>query len=234
MSEVTLNTAVSRVPGEASAPRSAPVATTGAVAWLRANLFSSWISTALTLVLGYFLIRWTIGFIDWAFIQAVWRVPVAANGVADTTACRDVKGVGACWAVITEKHRFMLFGTYPYEEHWRPLLVCVLFVVLYVVSAMRRFWRWELALFWVFMLTLIGVLMWGGVLGLSHVPAGALGRAARSRSSCPPSAGLRLPALHPGGAGPALQAAGDQGALRALRRADPRRAADLAAVHGRA
>jgi general L-amino acid transport system permease protein len=72
--------------------------------------------------------------------------------------------------VITEKHRFMLFGTYPYEEHWRPLLVCVLFVVLYVVSAMRRFWRWELALFWVFMLTLIGVLMWGGVLGLSHVP----------------------------------------------------------------
>jgi general L-amino acid transport system permease protein len=72
--------------------------------------------------------------------------------------------------VITEKHRFMLFGTYSLRGALAALLVCVLFVVLYVVSAMRRFWRWELALFWVFMLTLIGVLMWGGVLGLSHVP----------------------------------------------------------------
>jgi general L-amino acid transport system permease protein len=166
MSDLTLNP---NLPADAI-PRTAPRNLVGPVAWARQNLFNNWWNTALTLILGYFLVRWTIGFIDWAFIQAVWRVPVSANGVADTTACRDAKGVGACWAVITEKHRFMLFGTYPYEEHWRPLLVCVLFVALYVVSAMRRFWRWELALFWVFMLTLIGVLMWGGVLGLSHVP----------------------------------------------------------------
>jgi general L-amino acid transport system permease protein len=46
----------------------------------------------------------------------------------------------------------------------------VLFTALYIVSAMRRFWRWELAIVWAVTLVLIGVLMWGGVFGLSYVP----------------------------------------------------------------
>jgi general L-amino acid transport system permease protein len=87
-----------------------------------------------------------------------------------TQVCRDMKGTGACWAVIAEKHRFILFGTYPFEEHWRPALCVLLFIGLYVVSAMRRFWRKELALVWIAVLTLIGVLMWGGVFGLPYVP----------------------------------------------------------------
>ena len=45
----------------------------------------------------------------------------------------------------------------------------LLFIGLYVVSAMRRFWRKELALIWVGTLAVIGVLMWGGVLGLPLV-----------------------------------------------------------------
>ena len=47
--------------------------------------------------------------------------------------------------------------------------MCVLFIGLYVVSAMRRFWRKELALIWIVTLLAIGVLMWGGVLGLAPV-----------------------------------------------------------------
>ena len=35
---------------------------------------------------------------------------------------------------------------------------------------MRRFWRKELALIWIGTLAVIGVLMWGGVLGLPLVP----------------------------------------------------------------
>ncbi|MGK7867101.1 amino acid ABC transporter permease [Falsiroseomonas sp. E2-1-a20] len=166
MSDVTLNAATANAE---AAPRTAPVATTGSVAWLRTNLFSSWINTAVTLVLAYLVIRWTMGFIDWAFINAIWSVPMQGN-VAQTGACRELEGSGACWAVIGEKHRFILFGTYPYEEHWRPLLVCLLFIGLYVVSAMRRFWSWVLIPIWIGTLTLIGVLMWGGVFGLSYVP----------------------------------------------------------------
>ncbi|WP_270936829.1 amino acid ABC transporter permease [Falsiroseomonas oryzae] len=166
MSDITLD-AAARAPE--AAPRSAPITAIGPIAWARQNLFGSWWSTAVTLVLAYLIVRWTIGFVEWAFLNAIWEVPVV-NGQAQTQACREIKGVGACWAVITEKHRFILFGTYPFEQHWRPALVCLLFVGLYVVSAMRRFWTWHLVPIWAVTLTVIGVLMWGGVFGLPYVP----------------------------------------------------------------
>ncbi|MBX6744471.1 MAG: amino acid ABC transporter permease [Acetobacteraceae bacterium] len=162
---IQFDTAVARVPGEASAPRRPPITAIGPLAWIRANLFSSWLSTAVTLVLLYLVIRWIMGFVEWGIINAVWSVP---NN--QTQACRDLKGTGACWAVITEKHRFILFGTYPYEEQWRPLASILIFIGLFVVSAMRRFWRKELALIWIAALTAIGVLMWGGVFGMPYVP----------------------------------------------------------------
>jgi general L-amino acid transport system permease protein len=166
MSDITANTA----PVPAASTRSAPLTAVGPIAWARANLFSGWLSTAVTLVCGYLIIRAVMGFVDWAFINAIWSVPVDSRGIAQTQACRDLHGSGACWAVVTEKHRFMLFGTYPYEQHWRPALVCILFVALYIVSAMRRFWNWTLIPIWIGTLTLIGVLMWGGVLGMPYVP----------------------------------------------------------------
>lgn len=164
MSDITANTPIG-----GSAPRSAPITAVGPIAWLRANLFSGWLSTAVTLALGYLLVRAVMGFVDWAFVNAIWSVPVV-NGVAQTQACRELQGSGACWAVVTEKHRFMLFGTYPFEQHWRPALVCLLFIGLYIVSAMRRFWNWRLIPIWAVTLTAIGVLMWGGILGLPYVP----------------------------------------------------------------
>src|SRR3954454_21085950 len=163
MSDITLSTAAANAPE--AAPRTAPLSQVGLIGWARANLFSGWLNTAVTLVLAYLLIRWIVGFVEWGVVNAIWSVPDN-----QTQACRDLKGTGACWAVITEKHRFILFGTYPYEEHWRPALCILLFVGPYIVSAMRRFWRKELALVWMAVLTVIGVLMWGGVAGLPYVP----------------------------------------------------------------
>ncbi len=160
--KIELGTSVAAVP---EAPRSPPMATIGPIAWLRANLFSSWLSTAVTLLLLYLVIRWAVGLVDWGIINAVWSVP---NN--QTQACRELKGTGACWAVITEKHRFILFGTYPYEEQWRPLISILIFIGLFIVSAMRRFWRKELALIWIAALSAIGILMWGGVFGMPYVP----------------------------------------------------------------
>jgi general L-amino acid transport system permease protein len=96
-------------------------------------------------------------------------VPYSATGIAQTAICQNLKGTGACWAVIADKYRLILFGRYPYQEQWRPALVVVIFIALYAVSAMRRFWRKELALIWIAALTIVGVLMWGGVLGLAPV-----------------------------------------------------------------
>jgi len=131
------------------------------VTWLRRNLFGSWPSALATLALLW--LAWTLvpPFVEWAFLKAVWTAP-------DPRSCR-AEGAGACWALIAEKHRFILFGTYPYEQHWRPGACILILLALYVLSALRRFWRPALALAWLAGLALIGVLMWGGVAGLPYV-----------------------------------------------------------------
>ena len=129
--------------------------------WVRQNLFGSWPSSLATLVLLALAGTLVPPFVQWALIDAVWVAP-------DPRACR-AEGAGACWALITEKYRFILFGTYPYEQHWRPALGILVLLALYVASALRRFWRPALALAWLGGLTLIGVLMWGGIAGLPYV-----------------------------------------------------------------
>lgn len=138
------------------------------VSWVRANLFSSWGNTLTTLVILYLLWKLALPFLDWALVNAVWWSP-------DGKACRAAKGTGACWALIADKHRFMLFGTYPFEQQWRPALASLIFIALYIVSALRACWRPWLALVWLGGLAAIGVVMWGGVFGLVYVENGRWG-----------------------------------------------------------
>ena len=126
-------------------------------------------------MLAYLIVRWAVGFLNWGVLNAVWSVPDTAAGTPDAEACRAAKGTGACWAMIGDKWRFTLFGRYPYDEQWRPGVVVLLFLGLYAVSAMRAFWRKELVLIWVATLAVIGVLMWGGILGLEYVPQDSWG-----------------------------------------------------------
>mgnify|MGYP003393311786 CR=1 FL=1 len=138
-----------------------PLATTGALGWLRTNLFSTWYNTVLTLVAVWFIYQ-ALGFIlGWALFYAVWS--------GDAQACHNARGHGACWSAIAEKHRFILFGTYTYEEQWRPLLAMILFFVLVLASCYRRFWNRNLFIAWGAGLVAMYLLMVGGVLGLNHV-----------------------------------------------------------------
>ena len=130
--------------------------------WARENLFSSWPSALATLLICFFALKFIPPFFQWAIGNAVWSA-------ASPETCRAAEGRGACWAFIAEKHRFILFGTYPFEQHWRPALASLLLVLLWVLSAFRSMWRGWLALVWLAGLGLIGVLMWGGVAGLPYV-----------------------------------------------------------------
>ena len=132
--------------------------------WLRANLFSSITSSIITLLLLALIAKMLIGFVQWGILDAIWSVP--GN---NTAACRAARGIGACWAVIPEKYRFILFGTYPFDQQWRPGLAVLLFIALFIVSSRRLFWRRELILIWAVALSLIALLMWGGALGLEFV-----------------------------------------------------------------
>jgi general L-amino acid transport system permease protein len=128
--------------------------------WLRNNLFSNGWSALATLVILWSALKTLPPFFDWALIHAVWSAH-------DPRACREAQG--ACWAFIGEKHRFILFGTYPYEQHWRPAMATVILLSLWFISAFKNFWHWWLGAIWAAGLALIGVLMWGGVLGLPYV-----------------------------------------------------------------
>ena len=92
-----------------------PIDDTGVLGWMRRNLFSSWGNGITTVVLAV-----AIGWIASWFIE--WAV-LTANFTASTGA--ECRGYGACWALIREKLRLIFFGTFPYDQQWRPLLAVV-------------------------------------------------------------------------------------------------------------
>src|SRR5438309_1112049 len=112
--------------------RSRRPASNRVIGWLRANLFSSIPQSIISLLLIFLLGKACVSLVQWGFLNAIWTV--SGN---DTAACRALRGLGACWAVIPEKYRFILFGTYPFNEQWRPALATLMFVALFFVSSRR-------------------------------------------------------------------------------------------------
>ncbi len=76
---------------------------------------------------------------------------------------------GARWEFIADKYRLILFGLYPYDQQWRPLIACVLLIGVVLLSAARRFWKPWLLWVWVLVLAAVALLMWGGVLGMPFI-----------------------------------------------------------------
>lgn len=143
------------------APRLSPVNTSGALVWLRVNLFGDVKTGFSTLIIGALLLWFVPQFLNWSLLQAVW--------LPDVKACRAAEGLGACWGVVAEKYRLIIFGRYPFEQQWRPLIATLLMMVMLVASCMRTFWKPWLAGLWVAVLVVFFVLMYGATLGLTKV-----------------------------------------------------------------
>ena len=101
-------------------PRAPPVKQAGVVYWLRTNLFADWKSSLTTVVLIGFALFYLPPLFDWAIVQAVLQ--------PNADVCQQARGTGACWGVIVEKYRLIIFGRYPYEEQWRPEIATGLLV----------------------------------------------------------------------------------------------------------
>jgi general L-amino acid transport system permease protein len=146
---------------ESIAHRPPPTPAGGTLHWLRRNLFDGWRNTLATLtVIG--LLAWCLPpMLHWALLNAVFA--------PDNAACRAVAGHGACWGVISEKYRLILFGRYPFDEQWRPLVACALMVGLVGASCYRKFWHLWLIGLWAGVLAAFFTLMHGGVFGLTPV-----------------------------------------------------------------
>jgi general L-amino acid transport system permease protein len=128
---------------------------------------SAIIVTAIVAV-GVAWIAWRVA--DWAIVHAVWTVPPG-----DSSPCRAMKGRGACWAMIGERARFILLGTYPVREHWRPALVCLSFTALYAATVVPAWWTVWLLGAWFAVPAAALALLRGGWLGLALVPSDVWG-----------------------------------------------------------
>ena len=142
-------------------PRPAPVQTEGLLPWVRKNLFGNLPSAVVTLLMLGLLLWLLPKLFSWAVLNAV----VTAN----YDQCQAARGVGACWGVITEKYRLIIFGRYPFDQQWRPEIATVMLVALLMASCMRAFWKPWLGLLWLVVLGAFFALMKGGVLGLLPV-----------------------------------------------------------------
>ena len=129
--------------------------------WLRRNLFSNVFSSVTTLLLLAGALWWLPGLVDWLLLQAVFK--------ADAGACQAVNHAGACWGVVAEKYRFILFGRYPYAEQWRPLLATALLLSAILASGLHLLPRNALLAAWAAALPAFFILMGGGRFGLTPV-----------------------------------------------------------------
>jgi general L-amino acid transport system permease protein len=140
-------------------PAPPPVTETGALKWVRENLFSGWFNTIMT-ILGIIVVWYLLsGLIPW-IVNGTWE----GENVRD---CREqLQGNGGgCFAVIAQRWEQFLFGfAYPVEHYWRPTLAFLL-LALAVPPALFAMYlpRWTLAAtalypfaaFW---------LIWGGTI----------------------------------------------------------------------
>lgn len=157
---MTQTSCVSRATVSHAPRRSPPDSRSGPGVWLSRNLFGGIGNTLLTLGALWALFVTVPLFIRWAFLDAVWSTP-------DATACHAA--AGACWAVVPEKYRVMLFGTFPYEEHWRGVMVIAIVLAMAAISTIRRLWSYWLFAAWVVAMAAVFVLMLGGVFGLRPI-----------------------------------------------------------------
>lgn len=140
--------------------RPPPAERTGWKSWVVQNFFDGPVNTVMTLASVWFLLMVVPRAVRWGFIDAVWFT-------TDADLCKAA--AGACWAVVREKYRVMLFGTFPYDEHWRGMFVIGIVAVMSVASTIRRLWSWWLLVAWIAAMAAVLVLLLGGVFGLRPV-----------------------------------------------------------------
>ena len=106
-----------------------PASTTGAIGWIRANLFSGTFNSILTIVSLAFIVFLLVAALPWLF-SPTWNA-------ASLNECRGILAemgreghfAGACWGVIRDRWVQLFFGFYPADLYWRPILAFVLLAV---------------------------------------------------------------------------------------------------------
>ena len=110
------------------APKAPPATEIGVIKWLRENLFSSPLNIVLTL-LSLYVVYWVVIHIGPWLLNGIWD----ADSLAE---CREIRNAtlgpdasAACFAVISDRWQQLIFGFYPQNAYWRPVVALVVFLV---------------------------------------------------------------------------------------------------------
>ena len=98
--------------------------------WVRQNLFSDLVNSALTLACLALIAAILVPFLDWALFSAVFH-----GGSAEP--CR-APGAGACWPFVTHNIERFVYGPFPDEEHWRINLILIIGAVALIAAAIPQ------------------------------------------------------------------------------------------------
>lgn len=138
-----------------------PASVSGALMWMRKNLFSSWFNSLLTIFCLWLMWLVVPPLLNWVIFQANWV----------GTARSDCTKAGACWVFIHARFGQFMYGLYPFEERWRinlTLIVGLLTLVPMFIHAMPRRGRYIAA--WVVLFPIFTwFMLYGGFFGLSVV-----------------------------------------------------------------
>jgi len=143
-----------------------PLTETGVVKWMRENLFSSWMNIILTL-LSLWVIYIVLSIVAPWIYHSVWN----AGSLVECREILSAKGLsshdGACFAVITERWNQLIFGFYPEQHYWRPVVAFgVLLIGLAPVlfdSIPRKMMLFTLATPFIMFMLLWGGSIWGPI-----------------------------------------------------------------------
>jgi len=137
-----------------------------AARWIKRNLFATWSSSILTLLMLSLFAIVVPPIVQWAVTNAT---------ISGTTraACGDT---GACWTFIKVRFDLFFYGLYPSAERWRVHAALLLLIASTVLTLKAP--RYQ-GLAGLMLLTAVpiagGILLVGGVLGLRYVPTNAWG-----------------------------------------------------------
>jgi len=120
---MTDNTNLHYVRDEMLDPQDPPTSSVGPVRWVKENLFNGITGTILT-ALSVFAILFLVLEIGPWLMNSVWNA-------GSLTECREILDgtSGACWGVIKDRWHQLMFGFYPPELYWRPILASLLMLV---------------------------------------------------------------------------------------------------------
>ncbi|TCS64103.1 amino acid ABC transporter permease [Varunaivibrio sulfuroxidans] len=138
-----------------------PIASRGAIGWVRENLLSSPLNVALTLAALYLIFSFVPPIVNWAIINANF----AGNTQAACTAG------GACWVFVKSRITLFIYGFYPADQYWRINSIFLLMALTFAPQFFNAFpYKKIFGIFALIGIPVVGyVLISGGMFGLQHI-----------------------------------------------------------------